>query len=43
MSYSAAHARRKSSNDSQAKEKELCGIDFYGVAVASYPKTWSAR
>jgi hypothetical protein len=28
----------KSSNDSQAKEKELCGIDFYGVAVASYPE-----
>ncbi|MEO6562165.1 MAG: hypothetical protein ABIN99_03835 [Nitrosospira sp.] len=32
-----------SSDGNQAKEKGLCGIDFYGVAEASYPKTWSAR
>ncbi len=31
------------SNGDQAKEIELCGIDFYGVAVASYPKTWRTR
>jgi hypothetical protein len=29
------------SKGDQAKEKELCGIDFYGGAVALCPKTWS--
>ena len=29
------------SKSDQAKEKELCGIDFYGGAVALCPKTWS--
>ena len=29
------------SEGDQAKEKELCGIDFYGGAVALCPKTWS--
>jgi hypothetical protein len=27
-----------SSDGNQAKEKGLCGIDFYSVAEASYPE-----
>ena len=39
MPYSAADARRYVLQRDQAKEKELCGIDFHGVAVASYRKS----
>lgn len=32
-----------SSSSDQAKEKELCSIDFYGATMALCPKIWSTR
>jgi hypothetical protein len=43
MSYSAAMPGVMSAERNQAKEKGLCGIDFYSVAEASYPKTWECQ